>query len=117
MHVLKDRDIKENDAVMFDIDDTLIFTNGQINEPILELLHYSKSLGYKIVIITARPHLQPVVKYTINQLKRTNIPYDVLGFSPAIQKGSMKRQMGYNFVLSVGDMPTDLTDTLYGLKV
>ncbi len=117
MHVLKDRDIKENDAVMFDIDDTLIFTNGQINEPILELLHYSKSLGYKIVIITARPHLQPVVKYTINQLKRNNIPYDVLGFSPAIQKGYMKQQMGYNFILSVGDMPTDLTDTLYGLKV
>lgn len=117
MHILEHRDIKENDAVMFDIDDTLIYVSGKLNEPIVNLLHYSKSLGYKIVIITARPHLAPVVQYTINQLKKNNIPYDILGFSPAHQKGEMKRNLGYNFILSVGDMPTDLTDSMYGLKV
>lgn len=117
MHILSDRVIKENDAVMFDIDDTLIYVSGKLNEPIVNLLHYSKSLGYKIVIITARPHLTPVVQYTINQLKKNNIPYDILGFSPAHQKGEMKRNLGYNFILSVGDMPTDLTDSVYGLKV
>jgi hypothetical protein len=117
MHILKDRKIQENDAVMFDIDDTLIFTNGKRNEPIIRLLQYAKTLGYKIVIITARPHLPPVVQYTMNQMKKHNIYYDVLGFSPAQKKGEMKRQMGYNFILSVGDMPTDLTDTVYGIKV
>lgn len=117
MHILKDRVIKENDAVMFDIDDTLIFTSGERNEPIIHLLQYAKALGYKVIIITARPHLSPVVQYTINQLKKHNIYYDVLGFSPAQKKGEMKRQMGYNFILSVGDMPTDLTNTMYGLKV
>tara|TARA_B110000305_G_C19455427_1_gene650622 strand:- start:3487 stop:3840 length:354 start_codon:yes stop_codon:yes gene_type:complete len=117
MDLLKNRAIKENDAVMFDIDDTLIFTNGKLNEPIVNLLHYSKSLGYKIVIITARPHISHVVQYTTKQLNKHNIPYDILGFSPARQKGEMKRTIGYNFILSVGDMPTDLTDTLYGLMV
>lgn len=117
MHILKDRTIRENDAVMFDIDDTLIFTNGRRNEPIIRLLQYAKTLGYKIVIITARPHLQPVVQYTMNQMKKHDIYYDVLGFSPAQKKGEMKRQMGYNFILSVGDMPTDLTETMYGIKV
>ena len=53
----------------------------------------------------------------MNQLKKHNIYYDILGFSPAQKKGEMKRQMGYNFILSVGDMPTDLTDTVYGIRV
>jgi len=117
MNLLKNRAIKENDAVMFDIDDTLIFTSGKVNEPIVNLLHYAKSLDYKIVIITARPHLSPVVQYTMKQLKKHSIPYDILGFSPAIQKGEMKRNTGYNYILSVGDMPTDLTESMYGLKV
>ena len=44
-----------NDAAMFDIDDTLIWTNGEPNIPIIQLLHRMRGLGYKIVIITARP--------------------------------------------------------------
>jgi hypothetical protein len=117
MKILRDRHIHKNDAVMFDIDDTLIFLDGTLNTPIVNLLHYSKSLGYKIVIITARPILKPVIDFTVNQLKRHKIPYDVLGFTPALNKGAMKRDMEYNFILSVGDMPTDLTDTVYSLKV
>ncbi len=117
MDLLKNRAIKENDAVMFDIDDTLIFTNGKINKPVVNLLHYAKSLGYKIAIITARPHFSQVVQYTTRQLVKHGIPYDILGFSPAMRKGEMKRTIGYNFILSVGDMPTDLTESLYGLRV
>jgi hypothetical protein len=117
MDLLKNRAIKENDAVMFDIDDTLIFTNGKLNKPVVNLLHYAKSLGYKIAIITARPHLSQVVQYTTKQLMKHGIPYDILGFSPAMRKGEMKRTIGYNFILSVGDMPTDLTESLYGLRV
>ena len=44
------RDVKANDAVMFDIDDTLIFTDGQPNTPIIRLLHEARGMGYKIVI-------------------------------------------------------------------
>ena len=38
-NVLKNRVIDEKDAVMFDIDDTLIFTNGSANTEMIELLN------------------------------------------------------------------------------
>lgn len=103
----------ENDAAMFDIDDTLIFINGRPNVPIINLLHRMKALGYKIIIITARPGFKMVVDYTMKQLADHGITYDYLGFTSAQTKGVMKQQLGYNFVLSVGDMPTDWTNSTY----
>lgn len=102
-----------NDAVMFDIDDTLIWTDGTPNVPIISLLHRMKALGYRIVIITARPGVEIGVKMTINQLKNHGIVYDYLGFTSAKTKSLMKKRLGYNFILSVGDMPTDWTDSKY----
>jgi len=102
-----------NDAAMFDIDDTLIWTNGRPNTPIIYLLHRMKALGYKIVIITARPGIEIGVKMTIKQLKDHGIGYDYLGFTSAQTKTVMKKRLGYNFILSVGDMPTDWTDSKY----
>jgi hypothetical protein len=98
---------------MFDIDDTLIWTNGQPNVPIIHLLHKMRVLGYKIVIITARPGFEIAVKWTQKQLADLGIVYDYLGFTSAQTKTLMKRRLGYNFVLSVGDMPTDWTDSRY----
>ncbi len=69
--ILKDRVISEKDAVMFDIDDTLIFTNGQANVPIINLLKYAMNLGYKIIIITARPNTTLTGIFTKWQLKNT----------------------------------------------
>ena len=103
----------QNDAVMFDIDDTLIWTNGQPNIPIIQLLHRMRALGYKIVIITARPGFEIAVKWTRKQLAHHGIQYDYLGFTSAETKTLMKKRLGYNFVLSVGDMPTDWTDSKY----
>jgi hydroxymethylpyrimidine pyrophosphatase-like HAD family hydrolase len=103
----------ENDAAMFDIDDTLIFVNGKPNVPIINLLHEMKNLGYKIVIITARPAWKISIDYTINQLKNHGIYYDYLGFTSANNKTLMKQNLPYNFILSVGDMPTDWTDSKY----
>jgi hypothetical protein len=111
------RVVLPNDAVMFDIDDTLIFTNGEPNVPIVELLYDAKTQGYNIVIITARPGLNRVIKWTIEQLKSYNIPYDYLGFTSAQYKTDMKKQLPYNFILSVGDMPTDLTDSEHILNI
>ena len=102
-----------NDAVMFDIDDTLIWTNGEPNTPIIQLLHKMRSLRYKIIIITARPGFQIAVDWTRQQLASHGIVYDYLGFTSAETKSRMKQMLGYNFVLSVGDMPTDWTDSKY----
>ncbi len=115
--LLKDRIIKDKDAVMFDIDDTLIFTNGRANKPIINLLHYCSHLGYSIVIITARPGFVWMREFTKWQLKRYNITYDELLFIPAELKGEAKASSGYNYILSVGDMDTDLTNSAFGLKI
>lgn len=102
-----------NQAAMFDIDDTLIWTDGTPNTPIIQLLHRMRALGYKIIIITARPGFETVVKWTVQQLASHGIVYDYLGFTSAQTKTIMKRRLGYDFILSVGDMPTDWTDSKY----
>ncbi len=71
VHYISNRDIKHMDAVMFDIDDTLIFTNGQSNDPIIELLNIAVYMGYKIIIITARPGLEHVIGFTTQTTQRT----------------------------------------------
>tara|TARA_Y100000389_G_scaffold43598_1_gene38272 strand:- start:2293 stop:2733 length:441 start_codon:yes stop_codon:yes gene_type:complete len=111
------RTITENDAVMFDIDDTLIFTDGRPNVPIIELLYIATLKGYKIIIITARSGSPRVIDFTVNQLKEYNIMYDYLGFTSPETKGIMKKKLPYNFILSVGDMPTDLTETQHWLNI
>jgi hydroxymethylpyrimidine pyrophosphatase-like HAD family hydrolase len=116
-NILRDRVITQKDAVMFDIDDTLIFTNGVANTPIINLLYYAKNLGYKIIIITARPVNTASKVFTIWQLKQYNIPYDSLYITEAHNKGNVKVNTGLNYVLSVGDQPTDLTHTEYSIRI
>lgn len=105
------------DAVMFDIDDTIIFTDGRPNVPIIDLLYIASLKGYKIVIITARRGVPHVIEFTANQLKEYNIVYDYLGFTSPETKGMMKEKLPYNFILSVGDMPTDLTASEHWLNI
>lgn len=109
--------VETNDAVMFDIDDTLIrSSDGLVMLPILDVLLHAKSLGYTVILITARPRLQEVIDYTVEQMRELGIPYDQIGFCNAEDKGRLKMKLGYNFVLSAGDLPTDLTHTQHGLN-
>ena len=117
IHYISNREIALNDAVMFDIDDTLIFTDGEPNKPIIELLHEARDMTYKIIIITARPPLDHIIERTMKQLYEYGIPYDYIGFTNPLNKGTMKQQLPYNFILSVGDMPTDLTESEHRLNI
>jgi hypothetical protein len=117
MNVLKNRYIHSNDAVMFDIDNTLIFTNGTPNRLAIELLKDCVKLGYKIIIMTARPNIPGIMAFTKYQLRTYGIYYDELYITPAHNKGNLKRYTGYNYVLSVGDMHTDLTNSEYSIKI
>jgi len=106
------------DAVMFDIDDTLLTSlSGHLIKPVYNIYKNVKQMGYKIIIVTARPAFSPVILWTKNQLRRHDITYDELIFASANDKGYYKRTSGYNFILSVGDMDTDLTDSLYAIKI
>ena len=117
IHHISSRIIKPNDAVMFDIDDTLIFTDGRPNIPIIELLYAASFKGYKIVIITAREGTERVIEYTMKQLKEYKIIHDYLGFTSPETKIIMKKKLPFNFILSVGDMPTDLTGSDHWLNI
>lgn len=105
-----------NDAVMFDIDDTLLTITGQPIVPMVKLLWDAQAMGYKIIIITARPRLEPIIQWTMKQLEDNGISFDKLGFTSADTKILMKQKLGYNFVLSVGDQQTDLTWTEHWLN-
>ena len=74
-------------------------------------------LGYKIIIITARPFSIVSRHFTVMQLRKYGILYDELYLTPAINKGNLKKQTGYNYILSVGDQDTDLTHSMYGVKI
>ena len=65
---ISNRVIQENDAVMFDIDDTLIRVNKQPIVPMIKLLDEAIFMGYNIVIITARPGFKPVIQWTMEEL-------------------------------------------------
>ena len=108
--------VRPGDSVMFDIDDTLI--NSKTNEPIphiVNLLKVCKELGHNIVIITARSGDEWVQTHTEKQLADIGVTYDFLGYCNAEVKTLLKQHLrdtrGWYFILSVGDMPTDLTDS------
>jgi len=117
VYYLSNRTVNPRDAVMFDIDDTLIFTDGQPNQPIIDLVHISKELGYEVVIITARPQVKHAIDWTIDQMERYGIDYDHIGFTSAETKSLMKRGLPHRFILSIGDMHTDLTDSDHWLNI
>lgn len=107
-----------NDAAMFDIDDTLIESStGKLKENVYKLYLQLQKMGYKMVIITARPGFQSNVESTQRELSKLNITYDELVFTPPSGKSLYKRQSMYNYVISVGDMDTDLTDSKYAIKI
>ena len=81
------------------------------------MVESSKLQKHKIIIITARPSIPATVEFTKFQLNQYGIPYDVLVITPAHNKGNIKRKSGLNYILSVGDMDTDLTDTQYAMKI
>ena len=118
MSVLENRRVSKRDAVMFDIDDTLIFANGRANKPVIKILRRAHDLGYKIIIITARfPYSKQIRQYTKQQLQDYQIPYHKLFIVPAENKGKVKKKTGLRYILSVGDKDTDLTNSKHTLKV
>ena len=107
-----------NDAVMFDIDDTLLrpYTEEPITE-MIDLLWKARMIGYNIIIITARPNTRANANWTREQLHRMGIVPDELFFTPAEKKTQLKDALHYNFVLSIGDMATDLGGSPYWIKL
>ena len=116
LRYITQRTVQPGDAVMFDIDDTLLTMLGKPIVPMIKLLWDAQAAGYIIVIITARPRLEAVIQWTMKQLADNGISYDKLGFIRAEEKIALKQNLGYNFILSVGDQITDLTGSHHWLN-
>tara|TARA_R110002074_G_scaffold122218_2_gene256861 strand:+ start:6213 stop:6617 length:405 start_codon:yes stop_codon:yes gene_type:complete len=107
---------QHGDAAMFDIDDTLIRSRDkEVITDIKTILEFCKNIGLEIIIITARPAEGRI--YTEQQLEDAGIYYDKLFFAAAGDKGTLKQILNNRFVLSVGDLETDCTDSMYSLKL
>ena len=108
MSSISKRIVGSNDAVMFDIDETLIHESGSPIYEMIQLFFACQSLGYKTIIITARPNTIMNRHYTTIQLLSLGIVPSEVHYCAAENKTACKRRTGYRYVLSVGDQLTDL---------
>ena len=107
----------ETDAVMFDIDETLIHSDGTPIIEMISLLNKCRNMGYNVIIITARLDNTLVHNYTQYQLISFGIYHHAVYFVPPDGKTKAKQQTGLHYVLSVGDLTTDLGGSDYWIKL
>lgn len=111
------RPVKENDVVVFDIDDTLIDINGEPMFDVIDFYRYVRTIGFKTIIITAREGSQPNINATLKELSLFGInDYHSIYFREPSQlnieqyKFNSRKKVfldGMNTVMSVGDMYWD----------
>jgi len=77
----------------------------------------AKYLGYKTIIITARPGMTLYKMYTKQQLKHFDIVPDILLFAPAHKKTEVKKSLNKNIIMSFGDQLTDLCGSTWFVKL
>ena len=105
-----------NQAIVFDIDDTLISSkNGQLIPNIFDFYNYCINRGYKVYIITARAGTIKNMEITIQQLRSLGIanykrlyfrkPFDL---QVARSKKLARKHIPHPIVLSIGDQPGDI---------
>jgi predicted secreted acid phosphatase len=116
-------------AVMFDIDDTLLYVNDDNSlspiRPMIKLLNYCRKNKFKILIITARD--SRIYKETEAELKKHHINYDYLYLreSPKddyqLFKSDIKKKFmdlyNLNIVMSIGDNQIDILGPYSGYAI
>jgi len=131
INILKQLELPKNPAIVFDIDDTLVFdsyySNGMRSgciPEIIKLYNTAKSLKISPIIITNRGGVDKVVEITLELLKSCNITDFVsIYFKPMsniqmnnpytykrLARQHATEQDNYNIVMSVGDQPWDVGD-------
>lgn len=107
-----------NSAVIFDIDDTLIDSQGRRIEPVCNFYNSVLQRGIKTVLITARPAYDRTIQWTKSQLQQAGIVnYDCIYYReaseedvPMFKKNARKNvwDRGISVVMSIGDMWWDV---------
>lgn len=118
--------LPEKPAVVFDIDDTLIYSlSDRVVKPVHDLFECVKNLGITPVIVTYRSKL--AAQYTIKQLYRLGIDgYKLIYFRPSLSidpwryKAKARADVasqGYTVIMSVGDQEWDIRGQHTGVGV
>ena len=115
MDILERIPFNSNQAVVFDIDDTLISSNTYKPIPsILNLYNYCFTKGYHLYIITARPNTRRTIIHTLWQLKLHGITGFKIQFRPqfnldvATYKLNARKSIPQTVIMSVGDQRWDI---------
>ena len=126
MDILKQIPFNPKQAVIFDIDDTLIDSRTHtIIKPVYQLYKYCQNKGYNIYIITARPRIPYGVQLTLNQLYSLGITgFKNIAFRPPLEidvpgyKLKARKAIPDDVIMSVGDKKWDIGEAGgYGILV
>ncbi len=126
MDILKQIPFNPRQAVIFDIDDTLIDSRTHtIIKPVYQLYKYCQNKGYNIYIITARPRIPYGVQLTLNQLYSLGITgFKNIAFRPPLEidvpayKLKARKAIADDVIMSVGDKKWDIGEAGgYGILV
>tara|TARA_Y100000996_G_C22337483_1_gene567145 strand:+ start:57 stop:446 length:390 start_codon:yes stop_codon:yes gene_type:complete len=126
MDILKQIPFNPKQAVIFDIDDTLIDSRTHtIIKPVYQLYKYCQNKGYNIYIITARPRIPYGVQLTLNQLYSLGITgFKNIAFRPPLEidvpgyKLKARKAIADDVIMSVGDKKWDIGEAGgYGILV
>jgi len=126
MDILKQIPFNPKQAVIFDIDDTLIDSRTHtIIKPVYQLYKYCQNKGYNIYIITARPRIPYGVQLTLNQLYSLGITgFKNIAFRPPLEidvpgyKLKARKAISDEIIMSVGDKKWDIGEAGgYGILV
>lgn len=126
MDVLEKIPFSPNQAIIFDIDDTLIDSRTHtIIKPVYQLYKYCQNKGYNIYIITARPRIPYGVQLTLNQLYSLGITgFKNIAFRPPLEidvpayKLKARKAIADDVIMSVGDKKWDIGEAGgYGILV
>ena len=114
--ILQTIPFNSNQAIVFDIDDTLISSrDGQLILNIFDFYNYCINRGYSVYIITARSGTIKNMEITIQQLQSLGIanykrlyfrkPFDM---RVARSKKLARKHIPHSIILSIGDQPGDI---------
>jgi len=126
-------------AIIMDVDDTLVSTNSKVKfvkvndrdvlflypgiKPIVEVARYAKKIGYKVIILTARPKESFLsTRFNLDILK---VPYDEIHMNYHNQDNSFKYKVRqqlmkrYSVLFTIGDQVGDVAGPpgLLGIKL
>ena len=116
MDILKQIPFNPKQAIIFDIDDTLIDSRTHtIIKPVYQLYKYCQNKGYNIYIITARPRIPYGVQLTLNQLYSLGITgFKNIAFRPPLElsipayKLRARKAIKDHVIMSIGDKTWDI---------